>query len=577
MSVEAFPAYQEEICQADPSRPHLWLVPDYVETETDEPEPVASKPGYAEVIDLAAYRTAKGVRSVQEFEAPEQLEQEVYSLLNKKLGATALSASEVSPVDEGLQQMNLLGKLKEAAQGNEEAIKMVDANVGSALGEAMDKYGCIFESYLSRGDDGELTQFGQTWSSIYQNTVKMIHGKRPELQAIQKSEVNNAARIPRLLEDGSLDGKTFLAISLVPEGPNEDELNHNGAGYFMKTLSYNLQSTTVLPDGSIRVQTAFMKGVEPVDGEPYEARIKRRHDYAAIAKLYAQFGEEAPGTAAEILDKPLLIDNELMPNGVSDIMLLCDQAADEVLGRQVERSQDEYAKILEQTQERHDKLLGVRQHVAGELISEASQLDSPMEAVKRMWELIKDRAVEAAVTNLEINLDVFGDDGAAKALIMEARAAFERGDTEAAERATSSAKQVATVGGCGGGVSNGSKDGVRNSASGSASRSGEKDASSTAKSEARKRREDMPKHMGICRMDCFSHWVPRRVLCGPCNICMDCQRQFDDPDRPDPRVPVVDNKSEETKDTMEAVEVKAAPLLPKQPKDEPEDAMPKVA
>jgi len=365
---------------------------------------------------------------------------------------------EVKSTQESVDDTNLLEKIREAKAGSAEALGMVGINVSTAVTEACFKDRHVTEVTLEVGDDGELFQFGQSMLGVHANALTMRPGRHSILQEITHIEALNGHRIKDGLQAGVLDDHWLLVPSIVPNGVPEGDLGHKGDGYFLDSLTFVLQATTKQSTGEVITQSGFMAGVEADENASFEELISRRYDIRALARIYEQLGQEPPSTAAGFLDGGLYIPKSLMPNGVIDFMRWCDEATDELFGRDMERQPEEYAAIIEESKQREASLADVRQHVIDDLLAAADVLEAPMDAVRLMWELVKKYTVDASFSNTYIDPRVFGAEAAG--YICQVRQDIKSGvDPALIEENKQRAQETAVVSGCGGGASSKSDSG----------------------------------------------------------------------------------------------------------------------
>lgn len=375
---------------------------------------------------------------------------------------------EVKHMQESAYDTSLLDKIREAKAGSAEALNMVGINVGTATTEACFKDRHVVEIALEIGDDGELFQFGQSMLSVHANALTMRPNRHPILQNITLIEALNGHRIRDGLKSGMLDDHWLLVPSIVPDGVPENELGHKGDGYFLDSLTFVLQATTKQPTGEVITQSGFMAGVKADAEASFEERIARRYDIKALARIYEQLGQEPPSTAAEFLDGGLYIPKVLMPNGVVDFMRWCDEATDEQRGHDWVRHPNEYASIIEESRRREASLADVRQRVIDDLLEAADVLETPMDAVQLMWDLVRIHTVDASFTNTYIDPRVFG--GEAARHIDQVRQAIRDGtDSTLMEEERQKAQELAVISGCGGGASASEADGSSKVGSGEGS------------------------------------------------------------------------------------------------------------
>lgn len=373
---------------------------------------------------------------------------------NRWLGSLAMptttemaDAGEVSETSAG--DTNLLEMLRQARAGSPEALKSVEANVSKAVVEACFKNDHVTTAFMERDENGQPIQFGQSWESVQRNALVMRPGRHEKLQRITQAEALNAHRINDALEAGALKDHYFVVISMVPEGVPQEQLGHKGDGYFLDGLTFVVQATDELADGRVKTESGFMAGVEAGPGDTFEDRMAQRHDLRAASLIYERAGLESPGTAAGFLANGMYVPKALMPNGIVDFMKLMAEAGDEVLGRDVERKIEDFMALQLASKRREASLANVRQKVVDALLADTPRLAEPMDAVRRMWELVKTHTAEDSLTNLHIDPRVFGSDAAEQ--INRARHYLQRGAEQMAREAMEIAHELAIVTGCGGG------------------------------------------------------------------------------------------------------------------------------
>lgn len=363
-------------------------------------------------------------------------------------GSLAVSAS--AEAGEAPAEVNFLERLQAARDGDSEARKWVEANADTAIFEAVFKDGYIGETYMDRTADGRLSQHGQTNDEIYHNAMALRPGRHRVLKDITRAEALNRHRIEAELEAGGLKDDYYVVFSLVPEGVPEEQLGAEGDGYFLDGLTLSVQATTESAGGRVKTESAFVKGVEEQGDDTFAARMSRRHDFKAVARLYERLGHRAPGLAAEILGEGLYIPKEMMPNGVSDVVYWLDVAKDEVLGHEEERRPEDYAGLRLESKRKEASLADVREKVVEDLLEDAPRLETPMEAVQKLWDLVKEHATEASFSNMNIDPGVFGRKAASH--IRRARQHISKGDLKTAATYMRMAHAQSEITGCGGGA-----------------------------------------------------------------------------------------------------------------------------
>lgn len=354
-------------------------------------------------------------------------------------------ASEVQAGNESAtdDDTNLLEKLREMREGSVEASRMVERNVATAVSEAVFKEDHITKVTCERNAAGELLQFGQTMQSIHRNSIVLRPNRHPLLQEITRTEALNGHRIEDAVRAGVLKDHYLLVPSIVPEGVPEEDLGHNGDGYFLESLTFVLQATTEAADGTITTESGFMAGVHASADASFDERMAQRHDIKALTELYEAFGQQAPTTAAGFLERGLYIPKELMKHGVADVMRWCEMAVGKA------RPAGVYLGLLEESKRREASMADVRQMVTDELLERVDEFEGPMDVVGELWHLVKKYSVPESFRNKHIDPRVFGS--AAAGYVEQIRTQIQNGQ-EVDPALVQKAQEEAVITGCGGGA-----------------------------------------------------------------------------------------------------------------------------
>jgi len=332
--------------------------------------------------------------------------------------------------------------LKEAAQqagkGNLEAYRSVVTNVRSDVIERTIKAGHVTKVQQELSADGQLMQHGQTGRSIQANSLRFAT-RNPKMCARTEAETRNLFRLESANREGVLNEYVALVISRPADDMTPAELHNEG--FFVDTMSVALQATSAHPDGSLTTESAF------VAGKPH--RSAPRHDAEAVVRLGQLLGVDlSDKTAAQIIDTPLLVPKSLMPNGVIDIVRLYDEAAGGTFFGQDKPPQD-YLAYLEQCQQREAELEPTVQKIVGQLIAEAPDFQSPLDATQRLHELSETELVVRALTDKKIDTAVFGTESAH--YIQAARYYLEQGNMSMVDKFMTKAADAADSSSCPGG------------------------------------------------------------------------------------------------------------------------------
>lgn len=330
-----------------------------------------------------------------------------------------------------------------------EAKQMTEINAATAIYEVSFKTDHVSRIFMDTTPEGEFIQFGQTAASIQRNSLQRPN--RPAaLQEITKVEALNSHRSEDLNRAGTLDDYWYVVPSLVPEGVAEEHLGEDGDGYFLSSMTYAIQATT-RENGRIMTESGFQAGVIDNEEDSFEDRMSKRHDLAAIQIVCEQLGMTPPQTTTEALNGHL-VHKSLMPNGVTDFMKWCDQAADAVTGIRISRDEAFYGNLWTESQKREDSLSDVKQAVITKLHERFVQglCADKFATTAALWEIARAECMRASINNEYIKPEVWGVQGARD--IVEVRQAVRRGDYGMQMRAWSRFEQSAVATGCGGGA-----------------------------------------------------------------------------------------------------------------------------
>jgi hypothetical protein len=271
------------------------------------------------------------------------------------------------------------------------------------------------------------------------------------LKEITRIEALNGHRIDDALEAGKLKDHYFVAVSIVPGEVPEDDLGPDGDGYFLDRLTFVVQATTEQSNGNVTTESGFVAGVEAGENDKFEERLAKRHDIQALALVYERLGQQPQNTAKGLLGNGLYVPKDKMPNGTADFMRWCDEAADEVLGRDIERKPEDYAALKLVSKRREASLNDVRQKIREDLLAAVGKLEMPMQAVELMWHIVKKHTTQDSFRNTNIDPKVFGRTAAP--YIIKVRQHIQNGTEYLAQALMQKAHEESIISGCGGGSS----------------------------------------------------------------------------------------------------------------------------
>jgi hypothetical protein len=338
--------------------------------------------------------------------------------------------------------------------GTEEDM-LIDINVGTATIEA------CFKKHVKRvpisvNERGEFVQFGQTAQETHTNSIVERPHRRPELQAFTHAEALNGHRDEDLYRDGIFEDYWKIVPSLVPTDLPEKDLGVEGEGYFLNGMTFALQGTTA-EQGEVVVEAVFDDGVENGDELSYDERQAQRFDIAALARVYERLGLEAHDSPLGYLQNPVLVHKSLLKNGMVDFLRMVHEAADEILGRTIERTEADYLEFIRQSAAREASMEETKRNIKQELLGYAGTFSKPLDAIDRLWDVVRKHVVENSVDNHYIDPRVFGQE--AGEAVHRARLYAAMGDTENTQLALREAQEKAEIVGCGGGSGGSASEG----------------------------------------------------------------------------------------------------------------------
>lgn len=366
---------------------------------------------------------------------------------------------------EPANESTLLAAIKLAALGDAESLDVVKNNVVTDVAERM--YKVAHQTKVSMEfRDGSLGQGGRKLSGLHGNTLRNMVLK-PEMLRRTKIELRNALLFEELHSAGALE--THDAVVFSPASTTMSAIEKQEYGFFTDTESCSIQVLSADGDKAT-LQTAMVAGKAEPSGS--------RHDIQTIHKLAAANGlklNETDGT--EMLQYVMLVPKESVPNGISDIVELYDDAAGGTFYGQAKPRQD-YQKYAAECEARNRNFSQSVDTVVSQLIKEAHLLASPVEAIGRLDYLSERVCVQYAVRDKAVDAEVFGSKSAMH--IQEARFFMEQGDMGRAEHSLRKAQDTAQSSSCP--LFKGSKgeggdddeDGVRRSSSDDSESSGKR-------------------------------------------------------------------------------------------------------
>jgi hypothetical protein len=335
--------------------------------------------------------------------------------------------------------------INKAAGGDPVARKMIGTNARTDVIERTIKAGHVIKVDLQVDEAGNIQQHGQSMESVHANSLRLA-GNSWQMQERTEAETTNSFRIKHLHEQGKLKDYYFVVFSRAADNMTNKQMTD--AGFFTDTMSCVIQATTEEGYG-LTTESAFVAGVTKPGGE--------RHDAKTVVATAEKLEVDLSGkTAAEIINIPLLVHKSLMSNGVIDVVKLYDESAGGTFFGE-ERPNENYLEYLDKCKEREFLLQPKVEAIVEELIAEASKINSPLEAIRRLHKLSEKHMVEQAVFDKEINPQVFGPTAAVH--IEEARTQFELGNYNSGFEAVAKATATAESNSCPSGLSKATESG----------------------------------------------------------------------------------------------------------------------
>ncbi|HEX5797349.1 MAG TPA: hypothetical protein VFX86_03075 [Candidatus Saccharimonadales bacterium] len=322
-----------------------------------------------------------------------------------------------------------------AAEGDQDGEYMAKANIRTDAMERLFKAGNILTVDLSADAAGNIYQHGQRMDDIHRNAYLMASG-HPAIMPRTMAEANNGARIKDAYERGLLKDYAFVVLSICPEEISDEELDE--LNFFSLTKSMSVQLTTETGQG-LKTESAFVAGVTDEHSD--------RHDRIMVEEFGARHGIDYRGKgAAEIIDMPLLIHRDRLPNGAVDVV----QALDEINGGTFfgqDKPVEDYVRFKRFCAERETNFEQNVEEIYHDLVAEAGNFASAAVASKRLGKLVEARLVKRAITeDGSIDPRVFGSVSAAH--IERAREMYASGQQEQAAEQLILAQKTAKSGSC---------------------------------------------------------------------------------------------------------------------------------
>jgi hypothetical protein len=326
---------------------------------------------------------------------PEMLtDQETRSRAARLIGAVVLGSNElveVSTIQNPIE--SLYEAIHRAKKGDEEADALVEANVASDAIERTIKKGHVTRPVpLQVTTKGKILQHGQYMDSVQANSLRYASG-HPIMRSRTEAETRNGFRTEELNRAGYFEYYSLVVISRAEKLP----------GFFTDTMACCIQVTAKQGDG-LAIESAFVSGIAKPGEDP--------HDEETVIKVGKRFNTDFTNkTPAEIIDTPVLVRNDLIPNGAIDMARIFDECAGTFFGE--DKPQQDYLEYLSQCRQREETYKPKIRQIKAELLAEADNINTPVQAVKKLHELSEKHMVEQALYDKNINPEVFGPVSAA--------------------------------------------------------------------------------------------------------------------------------------------------------------------
>ena len=343
--------------------------------------------------------------------------------------AGSLVVGSMVEIDDNQPSHSLLDSIRQAAQGDSEALKLIEANVSTDVLERTIKTGFTTpKSYLEIDNQGHLYQFGQSYHSIQANSL-VLNQHHAIMSQRTAAENRNGFRIEDLLRQQAFDDYSMVVFSMAEDLPD--------CGFFTANMSCSIQLTSKDQTG-IAIESAFVAGKNKYDDQ---------FDRTRITAIYQQLAgiDISNLTAAEVIDRPLLIANELIPNGVVDLVKLYDQTGHQTFYG-LDQPEEDYLKHQQACADRAAKYQTTSSKIINQLIKRVHQLNEPVDATRLLNELSERYTVELAINDRLIDPSVFG--GVSAFHIYQARQAMISGLYHEAEQALVRAITTASSSSC---------------------------------------------------------------------------------------------------------------------------------
>lgn len=344
---------------------------------------------------------------------------------------------DVHPVNEKPNPTTLLADTQIAALGDALARQRIRTNVTTDMSERMFKVEDQ-SRVMMRFVNGELEQNGRKLKDVHRNTIENTY-LNPVMRGYASAELRNAHLFELLHSANIFDTHSAVVFSCA----TTDRKTQRDYGFFEDTLSCSVQLLQA-QGNQAQLQTALVAGKQSSEAD--------RHDVATIIAMAEDKGLDLEVVQADdMVQFMILIPNEEVTNGVTDVVAMFDGAAREVTGEEMfygqAKPRQDYIAHAEMCHKRHQEFEPMVEAITNQLIREAAGFKTPLEAITRLDELSEQYSVRQAIYgHVEIDAKVFGAQSAA--YIQQARELMERGDVDQAETAVNKAIATADSSSC---------------------------------------------------------------------------------------------------------------------------------
>lgn len=373
-----------------------------------------------EIVDANFARVDPAI-VVSELGSDIETRQRVASFIGSKISDYV----EVVPAESN-EEVSLMSAIKEAKNGDPQAVAMVKMNIKTDMVERTIKSGHIIEVPLEINADGQILQFGQTYQAIQANSLRALNYMKncrkispQSAEAYEnrvKAETLNSFRIEELRRSGLLENYSVVVVSLFPDDIETEDASR--IGFFTDSMSASIQRTGLNKHGDLVVESAFVSG---------KSRSGKRHDKNGVNGIVSALNIESfPKTSTEILSEPILVPNELIRNGVVDIVGMYDRGVGEDIFFGTTEPKKDYLNFRDACKLREAEYEPNVDMVFKDLLDLSGQIKTEAEACSLLNKLSAKYSLMQAVANNAIDASVFGQE--AEADILKARIALANGD-----------------------------------------------------------------------------------------------------------------------------------------------------